>query len=71
VWALGMDTRFYLNDHFVFSSRDPNPQAGRLGFFVYANSTQPVTVSFSALSVYLVFKVSPTPSPTITLTPAP
>ncbi len=71
VWALGSEMRIYLNDHFQFTFSDPNPQAGRLGFFVYANSTQPVMVAFSNLSVYTVFKVSPTPSPTASLTPAP
>jgi hypothetical protein len=71
VWAMGSELRIYLNDHFQFSSSDPNPQAGRLGFYVFANSTQPVTVAFSDLSVYTVFKPSPTPSPTASLTPTP
>jgi len=71
VWALDGEMRFYLNGNYQFTSRDPFVQAGRLGFFVYANKTTPVTVSFSDLSVYSVFKVSPTPTPTASNTPTP
>ena len=69
VWALGSEMRFYLNDHYQFSKSDLFTQAGSLGFFIFANKTTPVTVSFSDLKVYSVFKVTPTPSPTITPNP--
>ena len=71
VWALGSEMRFYLNDHYQFTKSDLLPQAGSLGFFIYANKTTPVTVSFSDLKVYSVFKVSPTLAPTASVTPNP
>jgi hypothetical protein len=45
--------------------------AGTLGFYVYANGTTPITVSFSDLSVYSVAFIAPTPSLTPSRTPIP
>ena len=71
VWAVGSEMRFFLNGHYQFTFRDPILHAGTLGFFAYASGSAPVTVSFSDLSAYSVFYVSPTPSATPTRTPKP
>ena len=71
VWAAGSEMRFFLNDHYQFTVRDPLFHTGTLGFFVYANRKTPVTVSFSDLTVYSVFYLSPTPSLTPSLTSTP
>jgi hypothetical protein len=72
VWAVGREMRVFLNDHYQFSMFDPVFSSGTLGFFIFASGQTPVTVSFSDLSVYSVFYVSPIPSltPIITLTPS-
>jgi hypothetical protein len=72
VWAAGNEMRFFLNDQFQFTFRDPILHAGTLGFFVYVNGTAPITVSFSDLSVYSVTYIPPVPSPipSITLLPS-
>jgi hypothetical protein len=71
VWAVGREMRVFLNDHYQFNAFDPVFPDGTLGFFIFASGQTPVTVSFSDLSVYSVFYISPTPSssPTITFTP--
>jgi hypothetical protein len=61
VWAVGSEMRFFLNDHFQFTVRDPVLHTGTLGFFVFAGGTTPITASFSDLIVYSVLYVSPTP----------
>ncbi len=71
VWAVGAELRLFLNDHYQLSIRDPVLHSGTLGFFVYADGATPVTVSFSGLSVYSVFYVSPTPMLTPSYTPKP
>ncbi len=70
VWAVGRELRVFLNDHFQFSQTDPVFTNGTLGFFIYAGGQTPVTVSFSDLSVYSVFYISPTPSLTPSNTPS-
>jgi hypothetical protein len=72
VWVVGSEMRFFLNDNYQFSKRDTTLHAGTLGFFVFASGATPITVSFSALSVYPVTYVSPTPSltPSRTLIPS-
>jgi hypothetical protein len=72
VWVVGREMRVFLNDHYQFNTFDPVFPNGTLGFFIFASGQTPVTVSFSALSVYSVFYISPTPSltPTITFTPS-
>jgi len=71
VWAVGNEMRFFLNDQYQFSFSDSARRSGMLGFFVYINGTDPITVSFSDLSVYSVSYVSPTPSPIPSITPLP
>jgi len=71
VWTVGSEMRFFLNDNYQFSVRDPVLHEGTLGFFAYANGATPITASFSDLLVYSVAYISPTPSltPSRTLTP--
>ncbi|MDP2994127.1 MAG: hypothetical protein Q8N46_03280 [Anaerolineales bacterium] len=71
VWTVGSEMRFFLNDHYQFTVRDPLLPAGTLGFFAYASGATPITASFSDLSVYSVAYVSPTPSLTPSSTPIP
>jgi hypothetical protein len=71
VWAAGSELRVFLNDHYQFTIRDPLFHTGTIGFFIYANGKTPITVSFSDLSVYSVFYLSPTPSLTSSRTPTP
>jgi hypothetical protein len=71
VWAVGREMRFFLNDQFQFSFRDPVLKSGALGFFVRVERTAPITASFSDLSVYSVLYTSPTPSPNPSRTPIP
>jgi hypothetical protein len=72
VWASGREIRVFLNDHYQFSLLDRYFSSGMLGFFIFASGTNPVTISFSALSVNTVSYISPTPSltPTVTTTPS-
>jgi hypothetical protein len=72
IWAVGREMRVFLNDHYQFNLYDPVFSSGTLGFFISASGQTPVTVSFSELSVYSVFYISPTPSltPSPTLTPS-
>jgi hypothetical protein len=69
VWSAGNEMRFFINDHIQIESRDPVFHSGSVGLFVYVNGTDPITASFSNMSVYSVSYVSPTPSPTPTRTP--
>lgn len=71
IWSMGSEMRFYLDDSYQFTVRDPALRSGTLGFFAYANGTTPVSVSFSDLKVYSVYYVSPTPTLTPLLTPRP
>jgi hypothetical protein len=71
VWAVGREMRVFLNDHFQFSQSDTVFSSGTIGFFLYAGGNSPVTISFSDMSVYSVFYISPTPSMTPSVTPIP
>jgi hypothetical protein len=71
VWAVVGEMRLFLNDHYQFSVRDPMFRSGTLGFFVYASGVDPITASFSNLTVYSVAYLSPTPSLTPSRTPTP
>jgi hypothetical protein len=71
VWAVGNEMRFFLNDQYQFTFADPARRSGTLGFFVYVNGADPITVSFSDMSVYSVSYVSPTPSPIPPIPPLP
>jgi len=61
VWALGAEMRFFLNDRYQFTVRDPLFWQGTLGVFAQSVGSNPVTVSFSSLAVYAVSAASPTP----------
>jgi hypothetical protein len=69
VWAVGSEMRFFLNDRYQFTVRDPLFWQGMLGVFVISAGADPVTVSFSELVVYAVSYTSPTASSTPTKTP--
>jgi hypothetical protein len=51
VWALKGEIRFFVNEQFLFSVRDPLLYAGTLGVFVRTSGETPVTVSFTDLVV--------------------
>jgi hypothetical protein len=70
VWAVGGEMRFFLNNQFQFSQRDPVFKSGTLGFYAYAVGTDPITVSFSDLSVNSVLYASPTSTPLPSRTPS-
>jgi hypothetical protein len=71
VWAVGGEMRFFINSHYQFTVRDPVLHEGTIGFYVYATAMDPITASFSNLTVYSVSYASPTPSLTPSLTPVP
>jgi hypothetical protein len=71
VWAAGKEMRVFLNDHYQFDLLDPVFSEGSIGFFGFAGGQDPLTVSFSDLSVYSVSYIPPTPSPFPTPSPAP
>lgn len=51
VWALKEEIRFFVNDQFLFTVRDPLLYVGTVGVFVRTAGETPVTVSFSELVV--------------------
>lgn len=51
VWALKEEIRFFVNDQFLFSVRDPLLYVGAVGVFVRTAGETPVTVSFTELVV--------------------
>lgn len=61
VFAAGKDLRFFLNDHFQFSVSDHFLNQGTLGFSIRSESGNPLTISFSNLSVYAVASTTNTP----------
>ncbi len=52
VWCNGKEMRFFLNDQYQFTVRDPYPIAGRVGVFARSQSEKALNVSFSALKVF-------------------
>jgi hypothetical protein len=52
VWVRGKELRFYANNTFLFSVRDPTLVSGALGVFARAAGDTMVTVNFSDLQVY-------------------
>ncbi len=52
VWANGKEMRFYVNDEYQFAVRDPALQSGSIGVFIRSAQDNPVSVSFSDLTVY-------------------
>lgn len=71
VWMAGTEIRIFLNDNLQVALQDSYLQQGSLGFFIYANGSSPITVSFSELAVYPVTFVLPTPTLPSIQTPTP
>jgi hypothetical protein len=51
VWAVGDEMRFFVNDFYQFSVRDPVWRTGKLGVFARSGGETAVSVSFSDLAV--------------------
>jgi len=67
VWAAGSEMRFFINDEYAFSARDPVFTGGTLGVFARSAGDTPVTVSFSDLHVFALGALpTPLPSPSVT-----
>jgi hypothetical protein len=71
VWAAGNEMRFFVNDVYQFSARDPVFTDGKVGVYAHANGDTPLTVSFSDLQVYAVTPPQATPVPSLTPTRRP
>jgi len=56
IWAVGKEMRFFINDQYQFSVRDPLLTRGTIGVFARSAGDSAVTVSFSELIVYTVIK---------------
>jgi hypothetical protein len=54
VWAVGKEMRFFVNDLYQFTVKDPLLPSGALGVFARSAGDLAVTVSFSDLRVYAV-----------------
>jgi hypothetical protein len=54
VWAVGPEMRFFVNDEYQFTVKDPLLSSGLLGVFARSASDMAVTVNFSELVVYMV-----------------
>ncbi len=54
VWANGKEMRFYINNEYQFTVRDPSITHGTLGLFARSAGDTPLTVTFSDLAVYQV-----------------
>jgi hypothetical protein len=51
VWAVGEDIRFFINDQYLFSIRDPVLGEGTLGVFVRTSGETAISVNFSDLVI--------------------
>lgn len=51
VWALGLEMRFFVNDEFQFSVRDPQLPSGQVGVFIRSTGGHLMTVNFTDLLV--------------------
>jgi len=49
VWAKGKEMRFYINNQYQFTVKDPTLLEGSLGFFIRSAGENALTVSFSDL----------------------
>lgn len=54
IWVVGSEMRFFVNDRYQFSVRDPMLESGGVGVFARSTIDWPVTVNFSDLLVYSV-----------------
>jgi hypothetical protein len=52
VWAVGAEMRFFVNDFYQFTVRDPLLPSGGLGVFARTDDDLPLTVNFSDLVVH-------------------
>jgi hypothetical protein len=68
VWAAGKELRFFVNNIYQFTTRDPVWTEGQLGVYARSAGDTPLTVSFSDL---LVKSLDPARIPTATLQPTP
>jgi hypothetical protein len=64
VWALHDEFRFFLNGRYQFTATDLSYPSGGIGVFAYSAGDTPVTVTFSALSVYRLDAAPPLPAAT-------
>lgn len=70
VWMVENELRFFLNDIFQFSSRDPGYPEGKIGVFARQSADTALTVSFSNLVIrsiesdYILPKATLTPTAT-------
>jgi hypothetical protein len=62
VYASGRDLRFFLNDNFQFTVNDQFFFQGGLGVSIRSDFGNPMTISFSDLTVYSVPSAGSTPS---------
>jgi hypothetical protein len=62
VWARHDEFRFFLNGRYQFAATDVSYPSGGIGVFAHAAGDTPVTVTFSALSVYSLESALPVPS---------
>jgi hypothetical protein len=62
VWAVGSDIRLFLNGRYQFSINDKSFPSGALGVFV-RSADNPMSVTFSDLTVYEVDYAPPTRTP--------
>jgi hypothetical protein len=70
VWMAGSEMRFFVDNVFQFSTRDPLLAGAQIGVFLRATGANAVTVNFSDLVVRSVqgFVPTPIPSPTPVIT---
>lgn len=72
VWTVRNELRFFINDFYQFSARDPVHTAGGIGVFARSGGQNALTVSFSDLEIRNIEQeqvptfAPPTPRPTIT-----
>lgn len=65
VWANQDEMRFFVNDYYQFTVRDPLLTSGSVGVFARAASDRAVTVNFSSLAIYDITALPPA-QPSIT-----
>ena len=63
VWAVGSELRLFLNGRYQFGFTDTSYSSGTIGVFALSQGTDPVSVTFSDLTVYDVDYVLPTKTP--------
>lgn len=68
VWASGSDLRFYVNNVFQFSKREPTFASGGLGLYARSLKDTIVTINFFDLQI---FQVSPSAPTLVPATPTP